>query len=123
MRKLTSTAILFLALCALSGCGTLGREETKAQLFPALHYDISYYGMSLYMVKEGFEEDNREGGLEVFMAIVLFVSMTIDLPISLVTDTLMFPHDLLRTPEVPPAEGTVGGPLTWLAQPAEPAGG
>jgi uncharacterized protein YceK len=74
--------VALLLAIACTGCGTIYRGDIKG-IYPATKYDVLGINMGIHGV-------GRNGTPSPSMAL----GCTIDLPISLVTDTVLLPYDL-----------------------------
>ncbi|MFC1499302.1 YceK/YidQ family lipoprotein, partial [Verrucomicrobiota bacterium] len=113
MKQILVILILVVLLMGMTGCGTCGRNRSSARVYPALHVDGMIYRDYAGIWKEtrdtttpGVGGDNSVGQ---FIAYTGFILTTVDVPISLVTDTILLPYDLWikdRTmePQQPDAE-------------------
>ena len=76
-----------------TSCGTITRNESSAQVYPALDADCEMYSMFSGCFVETWEP-GPDQSVGQFFAMCGFLGTTIDVPISLVTDTILFPYDL-----------------------------
>jgi uncharacterized protein YceK len=114
MKKLFSVMSLVGIALLLSGCSTVimrANPENRGQLnyYPATRYDAFTIGTGGGMYSRG-DCDNGVGPVVGWLMVVPL--HIVDLPISLVTDTVMLPFDMRRkakkTKEGPGAPQNVG---------------
>lgn len=102
-----------LVALSVSGCGTMMRpvmKDDNVRLYPATRFDAEFIGSAL--VGKPVLGMDSEGGWEPLNRVVWssaqLVCGLVDLPISLVIDTVCFPYDLWTRKEVtanPTSEG------------------
>ena len=73
------------------------RNKAEAQLYPALHVDGLMYSDSRNILNET-RDSGPDQAVGQFAAYLGFVLTTLDLPISILTDTVLLPYDLWLKP-------------------------
>lgn len=105
--------ILTFGILLLTGCGTYTAfsyrtykedprymstlsPETYPQVFPAVTVDLDSYCWVFRFGRFNHGMDPASKWIHGFTCVPTFIGTTVDLPISIVTDTLCFPYDIYR---------------------------
>ena len=98
MKLLLATTLFALTLC-LQGCGTIAsrseyREPEAWPVYPGTHYDLTGITMCFSGTAMG---TSPSCGQKIAMYTLVPICLLVDLPISILLDTLLLPYDINHT--------------------------